>query len=44
MSTFLDRVETFQGDIMIITKTNYLFLFQRADTSLLPVKAEHFVL
>jgi hypothetical protein len=37
MLTLLDRVETFQGDIMIITKIKYLVFGRRPRTSVMPM-------
>ena len=36
METLLDEVPTAQGDVIVITKTRYLFLFNRPRTSVMP--------
>lgn len=42
MSTLLDRVPTPQGEVIVITKTNYLFFFQRPRTSVMPMGLSDF--
>lgn len=42
MSTFLDNVPTPQGEVIVITKTRFLFFFQRPRTSVMPMGFSEF--
>jgi len=42
MSTFLDNVPTPQGEVIVITKTRFLFFFQRSHTSVMPMGFSEF--
>jgi hypothetical protein len=42
METLLDKVPTVQGEIMVITKTRFLFFFSRPRTSVMPMGLSEF--
>jgi hypothetical protein len=42
MSALLDRVPTPQGDVIVITKTRFYFLFTRPRTSVMPYGISEF--
>ncbi len=42
MNTFLDRVQTTQGEVIVITKVKFLFFFNRPRTSVMPMGTSDF--
>ena len=42
MATLLDKVPTPQGEFMVITKTRFLFFFDRPRTSVMPMGLREF--
>ena len=42
MNTLLDRVPTLDGDIIVITKTKFLYFFNRPHTSVMPYGLSEF--